>query len=253
MPALTRDGLIGFYRQYYRPNNAILAVAGDITPGEIKERLIPLLEAWQPAGLPGVSVQDPYGKGPRTLKVDRSITQANVIIGNKGLSRSNPDYYPAMVMNYILGGGGFSSRLMEDIRNKRGLAYSVASDFEAGRLPGAFQVTLQTKNSSARDAIALTLKEMERIRTDLVSGGELEGAKKYLIGSFPMRLDSQAKVTRFLLMVEYYGLGLDYAEKYPALIRAVTREDVLRVARAYLDPKDPIIVIVADLKEAGLE
>ena len=156
-------------------------------------------------------------------------------------------------MNYILGGGGFSSRLVEEIRNKRGLAYSVASFFDPGKYPGSFQISLQTKNSSAREAIALSLQGVERIRKELVSEKELEGAKKYLIGSFPMRLNTQAKLTNFLTQVEYYGLGLDYPEKYPSLIRSITREEVLRVAKKYLHPKNLILVVVANLKESGME
>jgi zinc protease len=156
-------------------------------------------------------------------------------------------------MNYILGGGGFSSRLVETIRNRRGLAYSVASFFDPGKYPGSFQIALQTKNSSAREAIALSFQEMERIQVELVSEKELEGAKRYLIGSFPMRLDTQGKLANFLTQVEFYGLGPDYPEKYPTLIQSVTREEVLRVAKKYLHPKNTILVVVANLKEAGME
>jgi zinc protease len=94
---------------------------------------------------------------------------------------------------------------------------------------------------------------MERIRKEPVSEKELEGAKKYLIGSFPMRFDTQSKMTNFLTQVEYYGLGLDYPEKYPFLIQSVTKEDVLRVAKKYLHPENYILVVVANLKEAGLD
>ena len=248
---LTRDKLKEFYGKYYRPNNAILAVTGDITLGEVKSRLVPSLMKWAAAPIPEAPVEAQYGEGPKTHAVEKSVSQANIIIGNKGLRRADPDYYAATVMNYILGGGGFSSRLMEDIRNRKGLAYSVASGFDAGKLPGAFQISLQTKNASAREAVAIALKEMERIQKEPVSEKELESAKKYLIGSFPMRLDTQAKLVQFLLTAEFYGLGLDYPEKFPALIRAVSREDVMRVAKRYLDPGRPIIVIVGNLKEAG--
>jgi zinc protease len=194
-----------------------------------------------------------FAKGPKTVKIDRAITQANIILGHRGVSRENPDFYALTVMNYILGGGGFSSRLMEEIRNRRGLAYSVASFFDPAKYPGSFQIVLQTKNASAREAISLSLQQMERIRKEMVSENELEGAKKYLIGSFPMRLDTQGKLVNFLGQVEYYGLGLDYPEKYPSLIRSVTREEVLRVAKAYLHPEDYLLVVVANLKEAGME
>jgi zinc protease len=142
---------------------------------------------------------------------------------------------------------------VEQIRNKRGLAYSIDSFFDAAKYPGSFQLVLQTKNSSAREAISLSLQEMKRIREELVSERELEGAKKYLIGSFPMRLDTQGKLANFLTQVEYYGLGLDYPDKYPPLIRSITREEVLRVAKTYLHPENYILVIVANLKETGME
>ena len=251
---LDRDKIVAFHRAFYHPNRAIISITGDITLNEVKEKLVPLLEKWKKAEeLPSLSREWVYGKGPKKVTVNKPITQANIILGNKGMDRNNPDFYAFTVMNYILGGGGFSSRLMDSIRIKRGLAYSVSSNFEAGQFPGTFQVSLQTKNASAREAIDLALKEMERIRTEPVSTEELERAKKYLTGSFPMRLDTQAKLVQFILLVEFYGLGPDYAEKYPALINAVTKEDVLRAASRYLDPKDPVIVIVADLKESGVE
>ncbi len=181
------------------------------------------------------------------------MTQSNIVIGNGGMSRSNPDYYAAQVMNHILGAGSLTSRLMEDIRNKRGLAYSVASLFEARKYPGPFMVFLQTKNRSTAEAIKAAMENLERVRSELVSEKELEDAKKYLVGNFPQRFSTQSRIASFFAQVEYYGLGLDYPEKYASLINGVTREDVLRVARAYIHPDESITVVVADLKEAGLE
>ncbi|MGZ3591982.1 MAG: M16 family metallopeptidase, partial [Thermodesulfobacteriota bacterium] len=237
----------------YHPNNAILTIVGDITEQEIKAKLVPQLEKWSKGEIPKVPFVTTFEKEQKTVKTNRPITQANIILGNAGISRDNPDFYALTVMNYILGGGGFASRLMEVIRNKRGLAYSVASFFDPGKYPGSFQIILQTKNSSAREAISLALQQMERIQKELVLEKELESAKKYLIGSFPMRFDTQAKVANFLSQVEYYGLGLDYPEKYPSLIRSITREEILRIAKKYLDPQQYVLVIVANLKEAGLE
>ena len=253
LPRMTREAMVRFYRTYYHPNNAILTVVGDISADEVKTKLLPSLAKWPKAEIPEISFKPSFDKEEKTVKIDRGITQANIIIGQIGVSRDNPDYYALTVMNYILGGGGFTSRLVEEIRNKRGLAYSVASFFDPGKYPGSFQIVLQTKNSSAREAIALSLQEMERIQKELVSEKELEGAKKYLIGSFPMRLNTQGKLVSFLTQVEYYGLGLDYPEKYPSLIRSVTREEVLRVAKKYLHPRNRILVIVANLKESGME
>jgi zinc protease len=253
VPRINREAIVQFYRNYYHPNNSILVVVGDLTLEEVKAKLLPRLTNWPTGKILEVPFKSEFAKGPKTVKIDRSITQANIILGHRGVSRENPDFYALTVMNYILGGGGFSSRLMEQIRNKRGLAYSVASFFDPHKYPGSFQIVLQTKNSSAREAISLSLQQMERIRREMASEKELEGAKKYLIGSFPMRLDTQGKLANFLSQGEYYGLGLDYPEKYPSLIRAVTREEVLRVAKAYLHPEDYILVVVANLKEAGME
>jgi zinc protease len=253
VPKLTREGIVRFYRSYYHPNNAILTVVGDMTHEEIKTKLMPRLEKWPKGEISKLPFISKFEKEQKTVKINRPITQANILLGHAGVSRGNPDFYAITVMNYILGGGGFASRLMAEIRNKRGLAYSVASFFDPGRYPGSFQIVLQTKNPSARDAISLSIQQMERIQKELVSEKELEGAKKYLIGSFPMRLDTQGKLANFLTQVEYYGLGLDYPEKYPSLIQSITREEVLRVAKKYLHPKKYVLVIVANLKEAGME
>jgi len=253
LPRITRETILQFRRTFYHPNNAILAVVGDITLDEVRTRLIPRLSQWPRAMIPDEHFTPTFARGPETIAIERHITQANIILGHQGVSRNNPDYYALSVMNYILGGGGFGSRLMEEIRVKRGLAYSVVSYFAPGKYPGLFQVIVQTRNASAQETISLIRQEMERIQTEPVSGEELEKAKKYLIGSFPFRLDTQSKLASFLTQVEYHGLGLDYPEKHASYINAVTQDDVLRVARSYLDPEHAILVVVANLKEAGLE
>ncbi len=253
LPQLKREAILHFYETYYRPNNAILTLTGDMTPDEVKTKLQPRLEKWPAGEVPKESFTAASASGPKTVKIDRAITQSNVIIGQAGVSRENPDFYALNVMNYILGGGGFSSRITQEIRNKRGLAYVADSFFDPGKYPGSFQIVLQTKNASAREAISLSLQQMEAIRKEPVSEKELEGAQKYLIGSFPMRFDTQAKLANFLTQIEYYGLGLDYPQRYPSIIKAITREEVLRVAKTYLHPEEYILVIVGNLKEAGLE
>lgn len=250
---LTREDVLQFYRTYYHPTHSILSVVGHLTAEELKSKLLPLFERWSRKAIPKKPFRIEFAKGPIIRRIHKPITQANVIIGQKGISRDNPDFYALSVMNYVLGGGGFASRLVEEIRIKRGLAYSVASFFNPGKYPGAFQIVLQTKNSSAQEATAIALQEMHRIRTVPVSKEELEGAKKYLIGSFPMRLDTQGKLVHFLTQVEYYQLGLDYPIRYPSLIQTVTKEDVLRAAKGYLHPENYILVVVANLKEAGME
>ena len=111
---------------------------------------------------------------------------------------------------------------------------------------------MQTKNASAREAVSLAIEQTKRIREKQVSEEELEGAKKYLVGSFPLRIDTQGKLATFLVQEEYYGLGLDYQEKYVTLVKSVIKEDVLRVAQTYLHPDEFILVVVGNLKETGI-
>jgi zinc protease len=253
LSTISREDVERFYGKYYFPNNAILVVVGDITFQEVKERLLPNIELWKAGALEVVPFKGCFLEGPKTVKINRPITQANIIIGHAGVSRDNPDYYALTVMNYILGSGGFSSRLFDEIRVKKGLAYSVGSFFDPRRYPGSFQIILQTKNASAGEAIRIALDQMRNIRTEPVKPQEIEGAKKYLIGSFPMRFDTQGKLVNFLAQVEYYGLGLDYPLKYPSLISSVTIDRVRDAANRYLHPEQCLIVIVADLKESEIK
>ncbi|MGD0230830.1 MAG: pitrilysin family protein [Syntrophorhabdales bacterium] len=250
---LTTGMMKRFHQAYYHPNNAIMTIVGDVDERTLKGYIVPMLEKWPQRGVPAQGIQTRFAAGKETITINKPVTQSNVVIGNGGMSRDNPDYYAALVTNHIFGGGGLNSRLMEDIRNKRGLAYSVGSIFEGRKYPGSFQVFLQTKNGSAIEAIKAAREEMERLRSGPVSEKELEDAKKYLVGNFAQRFSTQSKIASFFAQVEYYGLGLDYPEKYPSLITAITREDVLRIARTYMHPDDAVTVIVADLKEAGLE
>lgn len=248
---LTSEDVRAFYRDHYRIGSAVIAVTGDVQPDAIKQQL--------EKELSGLSGTVPHQAAPPTPQVpsgvhlttiDRSIAQANLIVGSGGVARSNPDYYKLQVMNYILGGGGFSSRLMKVVRSKGGLAYSVASGFEAGKFPGAFLVVLQTKNASANDALKLVLEQLREIRETPVSATELEAAKKYLVGSFPLKLDRQSQIAAFMLEVELYGLGLDYADRYPKLIDAVTIANVQDMARKYIHPDALNVIAVADQSQA---
>jgi zinc protease len=246
--SIPRESLRNFYERYYRPNRAIIAVVGDISHEEISRELEQYLRSWKPGeAAPRPLVPNDIG-GAQTIRVNKELTQANIILGHNGVAREDPDYYAVQVMNYILGGGGFSSRAMDSIRNQRGLAYSVYSYFSGDRSRGMFQFVMQTKNETAQEAIRIAREEMIRMRQELVTDQELSDAKDYLIGSFPLRLDTNRRVASFLTQVEYYQLGLDYPERYPGLIRSVTREDVARVAKKYLDPDRLIVVIVGNQK-----
>jgi zinc protease len=251
---IKREDLLKFYAEYFVPNNSILSVSGDLTSAELSTLLSRYLADWKEKSLvkkiiPNLSED----KAKKVIKIDKDLTQANIILGNLGIGRSNPDYYAVSVMNYIFGGGGFSSRLMHSIREKMGLAYDVHSFFSSYREAGSFQIGVQTKNESANTAVAEILKQMEMIMKEYVSDEELSDAKSYLTGSFKRRLDTNRKIADFLASVEFYNLGIDYDKKYPDYIKAITKNDVLRVAKKYLATENYTLVVVANQQKAELK
>jgi len=251
---IKREDLIRFYSDYFLPNNSILSVVGDLTEGELNSLINRYLSDWKRAELPLLAAKGLNEKRTRKIvKIDKEVTQANIILGHIGISRDNPDYYAVSVMNYIFGGGGFSSRLMQFIRDKMGLAYDVESYFTVNKEKGLFQVEVQTKNESADLVISEILKQIGKIRKDYVSDDELSDAKLYLTGSFRRKLDTNRKIADFLAAVEFYNLGLDYVEKYSGYINSITKEDVLRVAKKYIDPENYVLVIVANQRKADLK
>lgn len=253
VPTVTREDLVRFHEAYYRPNRTILSVVGDVGIPDLRRRLEARLGSWQPGGPAFVASPPPAPPArPVVRTIQREVTQANIVLGHLGVQRDNPDYYAIQVMNYILGGGGFNSHLVAKIREERGWAYDVGSAFIPDKYAGTFSVSLQTKNETAEPAIEAVLAEMRRIREQPVSDGELEDAKAFLTGSFPLRLDTSGKIARWLASIEYFGLGLDYTDRYPGLIHAITAADVQRVARAYLDPEHYALAVVADLRKAGI-
>ena len=238
-----------FYERYYRPNRSIMAVVGDVSQQEIIQALNQSLRSWRKGDISGrLSIPSVAGT-PQVIRINKDLTQANIVMGHEGVARSNPDYYAIQVMNYILGGGGFSSRAMDSVRNERGLAYSVYSFFNSEKSHGTFEFVMQTKNETALEAVRIVKNEIGRMREQRVSERELNEAKDYLTGSFPLRLDTNKKVASFIAQVEFFQLGMDYPERYAGLIKRVAAEDVERVAKRYLQPDRLITVIVGNQKK----
>ncbi len=247
---LRRGDVVTFYEEYYHPEQAIITVVGDISAAAIEDRLQTALRDWRrgrdlPFQYPAAR---PTSRAP--VLIDEPITQASIILGHRGIARDNPDYYAVTVMNYIFGGGSFTSRLMENIRTQAGLAYSVGSGFSANKSPGSFAVEMQTKNESANDALQRACAEITRMRSEPVGDEELNEAKLYLTGSFPLRFDTNAKIAGFLGQVEFFTLGADYPDTYAQRINAVTKDEVLRVAQQYLHPDQLLLVVVGNLSQA---
>ncbi|KPK01280.1 MAG: hypothetical protein AMK71_06180 [Nitrospira bacterium SG8_35_4] len=250
---ISRADIINFHSSYYVPNGAIMAVVGDISPAEVTSLLQRYFSDWHPRdveknGLPPLSEE----RQRRIVTVDKDLTQATIKLGHQGVSRNSPDYYAVSVMNYILGGGGFASRLMLNIREEKGLVYDIHSFFAADKYGGSFQVGLQTKNESANVSIKEVLEEIKKIKSEPVSDAELSDAQSFLTGSFPMRIETSSRIAGFLVAVEYYDLGVDYIDNYPMYINSISKEDIMRVAKKYLDDSEFTLVVVADQEKAAV-
>jgi zinc protease len=254
LQALTREDVVRFHQDYYKPEGAIVVVAGDVDQATAEALLLDVFGRW--AGSPRPLPAYPEPDFPATLqvaKIPRQVAQAHIIFGHPGIQRRHPDYYAVQVMNYILGGGGFASRLLAQIRDRYGLAYSAGSDFSTGLKGGTFQVSLGTQNATANRAMEVLFEELRRIRQQPVGEQELADAKAFLIGSFPLRLAETRDLASLFTTIELYDLGLDYIARFPALIQAVTGEDVQRVARAYVHPQQGVLVILADMEQAQVQ
>jgi len=248
---LTKNDLMSFYQERLSRSRVICDVVGQITEREFMPLWERYLGPWPETGIetPINIPSDSKGGSGRIKKIDRDLTQANIVLGHRGIPRSHPDYYAVFIMNYILGGGGFRSRLMDNIREEKGLAYSIYSAFVSGRHAGYFQAVVETRNATAGVAIDEILKEMERIRVNGVSDEELNEARLYLTGSFPLKMDTNAKIAGLLTDMEFYNLGLDYPARYPAIINTVSKDQVADAARKYLYPENYTLVIVGRQKE----
>ncbi len=233
---LTREQVVRFHRERYRPDAAAIAVVGDVTVQGIREALLRRLGGWTApsAPLPVISMAPP-GPPVESRTITRELTQATVYLGHPAVRQDHPDYFPLLVANYVLGGGS-ASRLYTHVREERGLAYAVYGSLLPGRYGAAYVVALQTRIEAVAEAISVVKQEMARMGREPVADRELALAKAYLIGSFPLRLDTSAKVAGLLIGIEENGLGLDYPDRFKAEVAKVTAADVQRVAKRYLDP-----------------
>ena len=245
------DDLGAFVRANLARDRLYIGVAGDITP----ERLAALLDATF-GGLPqagadrAVAAAEPAAPG-RLIVVERDIPQSIVVFGGQGLVRKHPDFYTAYVMNHILGGGGFTSRLKEEVREKRGLAYGVYSYLSPYDHAALYLGGVATENARIAETLAIIRAEFALMREKGVTAAEIADAKTYLTGSFPLRLDTNDKIARMLVGIQLDDLGIDYIERRNDYIEAVTLDDVNRVAATLLRPQALEVVIVG--KPEGIE
>ncbi len=241
---LNRDDLVAFHRTHYRAKNMVVALMGNISRQEA-EQLASSLAADLPQGMaplpiPPVAMIE---KGAEKV-IPHHATQSHLFMGLPGLRRVDPDYFALHVGNYILGGGGFDSRLTESIRQKKGLAYSVYSYFMPMEQMGPFRIGLQTRRDATREAVDTAKAELARYLAEGPSEAELAQAKNNLIGGFPLRIDSNKKILEYLAVIGFYHLPLDWLDTYSAKVAAVSRDDILRAFRARVRPEAMMTVIV---------
>jgi zinc protease len=239
------DDMRGFVDRRLAKDNLIVGVAGDITA----EELGPLLDLAF-GELPATSVAPDVGpgafEGGETIVVRKSIPQSVVVFGHGGIARHDPDFYAAYVANHILGGGGFGSRLTEEVREKRGLAYGVYSYLYPNDYAPLWMGGVGTNNLQVAESLDLIRHEIERMRAGEVTEEQLRDAKTYLTGSFPLRLTSNDQIASMLAGIQRENLGIDYLEKRNDYIEAVTLDDLKRAAGRLFDPKELLVVVVGD-------
>jgi zinc protease len=258
---ITREQLLAFWKAFYRPNNAMLAVAGAIDPAALKAQIARAFGRWQAAVVPTrAAFAIPEVHGVRAVLVDKAeLSQATLMFGHPGLRHADPDWYAATVVNYVLGGSDFSSRLMAEVRSKRGLTYGIGSSFGASLYPGAFRVSASTRNETAGDALAVAVAEIRKMKNAGPTAEELAKARGYFAGSTPFTLESPAEVARAIVGAELHGLGIDYVKGLALRIAGVDLATAAAAAHRWLDPDDLALVIVGraqvvapQLRKAGI-
>jgi zinc protease len=242
--ALKREDLVNFYQTYYTAKSAVIALIGDMSESqarEIGDKISSSLPQTPEVGrLPEVS----FPSSPNVQNINHPATQAHILLGYPGIKRGDADYWPLYVGNYILGGGGFVSRLTEEVREKRGLVYSVYSYFMPMAELGPFQIGLQTKKDQVNDA----MKVVNETTAKFIAGGptdkELKAAKANIIGGFPMRIDSNGKILDYLSVIGFYKLPLTYLDDYNKHIASVTTQQIKEAFKRRVKPENFVSVIV---------
>ncbi|HUF44414.1 MAG TPA: pitrilysin family protein [Aestuariivirgaceae bacterium] len=221
-----------------------IAVVGDIDAETLKRLLDDTFGALPAtSGVAEVAEATPV-PGPRIDVIERNIPQSVIRFGHGGIKRDDPDFIPAFMVNSILGGGGFGSRLMQEVREKRGLVYSVFSSLQPMRRAGLVFGGAATMNERAAETVAVVREELERMAVEGPTEEELDEAKTYLTGSYPLNFDSNSKIANQLLAIQEDELGIDYVNRRNGLIEAVRLEDVKRVARRLIDADGLVITVV---------
>ena len=245
--ATTRERLVEFHQSTFVANNAVLLVVGDVQQDSTLQLVENLFGKWQRGNVAGDDFPQPPKRTSRSAYVvDRpGSAQANIVISNAGITRTNPDYFPLLVMHTVLGANA-SSRLFMNLREEKGYTYGAYSSLDARRTAGTFRATAEVRTAVTGDSLKEFFYELNRIRNEPVSEKEIADAKSYLTGVFPIRLETQEGLVDQLVQIKMFGLPDNYLEIYRNQIQAVTIPQVQEVAMKYVRPDEAAIVIVGD-------
>lgn len=251
LKAIERSDLQAFADRHLVGSNATIAVVGAMKRGEV-DRLLERTVGRMPRGSkpPALPEVEPLDH-PKEIFIRKEVSQAHLVMGQPGTRRGADDQFPLMVGNYTLGGGGFSSRLMSTIREQRGLSYSVYSRFSPMARRGPFAAGLQTANANAGEALSLLREEVAQFVAEGPTAEELEAAKRYLNGSFPLRVDSNQDLKGQIATIGFFGLGSDYLDRYRERVSAVQALEIRRAMQDRLDPGRMVTVIVGAQRPKG--
>lgn len=244
VPNIQRDDLQQFYGTYYGAKNATIAMIGDMSrkqAEQIADRIADGLPQAGPAA-PLPPVQDPAAASFQ--HIEHPATQSHILMGYPGVNRGDPDYFPLYVGNYILGGGGFVSRLTEQVREERGLVYSVYSYFIPMAQRGPFEIGLQTKREQTDAALKVVQDTLGKFIREGVTADELKAAKQNIVGGFPLRIDSNAKILDYLAVIGFYKLPLDYLDNFTSQVESVTAAQIKDAFNRRVKPDRMVTVIV---------
>ena len=245
--SLTSEDLVQFHGVYYRPNNAFLAVLGDVTMKQLLPKIERAFAGWQQRTVSPFAIPQPKSpdKTHITLVNRPGSVQTSLLLGHLSVERTHPDYFPLLVMNHILGGDA-AARLFLNLRESKGYTYGASSNFSAFKYPGMVTAGADVRTEVTEGALKEFLYEIKRINDEEVTATELENAKRGLVGSFATSLDSPTAQLVNLIQLQVYGLPGDYWDVYPQRIAEVSTADVRRVAQKYLNPSEVQIVAVGD-------
>lgn len=241
---ITRDDLIAFHRSHYTRGNAVVAIIGDVTRAQA-EAIAEQLTSGLPEGAAVAAIPPvPLPSAPIETRIPHPAAQSHILLGYPGVKRGDPDYFPLYVGNYILGGGGFVSLLTEEVREKRGLAYSVYSYFMPMREAGPFQIGLQTKREQTDAALKVVRETLNKFIQSGPTPKELKAAKDNIIGGFPLRIDSNGKILDYLSVIGFYGLPLTYLDDFNKEVAKVTTAQIKDAFARRVKPQNMVTVIV---------